>query len=139
MMSVQVVLSVGSNCRYSEVGKAMEWLGNILDSCRHSHEYLTPALQGYGDPYTNAVVAGVTSADYSEFETMLKRYERERGRDECARERGDVPIDIDIVIWDGEVVRPRDFRQDFFQTGYRALNEPVGVPQTVSLAVTNGA
>lgn len=124
-MVLRVVLSIGSNCRYEEVGIAMLWLDSILSDCEMSHEYLTPALQGYGPQYTNAVVSGCTSMTYDELDRLLKQYEREHGRDEAARERGDVPVDIDIVVWDGEVVRPRDFRHDFFQIGWRTLSTPV--------------
>ena len=120
-MAASVVLSIGSNCRYEEVGLAINWLRGRLDGCRVSHEYLTPALQGYGAPYTNAVVSGLTGLGYDALEASLKAYERARGRDETARQRGGVPVDIDIVVWNGEVTRPRDFRHDFFQIGYKVI------------------
>ena len=36
---------------------------------------------------------------------------------------GLVPIDLDIVMWNGEVVRQRDFNQDYFQIGWKQLHK----------------
>ncbi|MDE6338577.1 MAG: hypothetical protein K2K97_02170, partial [Muribaculaceae bacterium] len=56
-----------------------------------------------------------------EFEGITKNYEKENGRNAEARKRGDVPIDIDIVVWNGEVVREHDFVCNFFRIGLRTL------------------
>ena len=47
------------------------------------------------------------------------------GRDSEARERGDVPLDVDIVLFDAEIVRPRDFSQSFFRIGYESLHPEI--------------
>ena len=121
----EVWLSLGSNCddRARNVEKASEWLPEVIESCICSHIYETPEIHGIGTPYYNAVVRGETKLDISELNRMLKEYEVLSGRDLSARERGEVPIDIDIVIWNKEIVRPKDYFHTFFQIGYSEITE----------------
>ncbi|MGN0237916.1 MAG: 2-amino-4-hydroxy-6-hydroxymethyldihydropteridine diphosphokinase [Lepagella sp.] len=118
---LSVVLSVGSNVGYDEVKSAVEWLSQELKDFQASTLYRTPALQGVGNPYVNAVVIGMISESCEAFNRRLKEYELSCGRDDAARAAGVVPIDIDIVIVDGNVVRPRDYAHSFFQIGYNQL------------------
>lgn len=119
-----VVLSVGSNCddRTANVADAIRWLTEILHSASHSSIYETPELYGRGAPYMNAVVAGATDMAAPELDIRLKLYERTHGRDDEARNKGKVPVDIDIVVFDGDVIRPLDYSQRFFQIGATQLN-----------------
>lgn len=117
----EIVLSVGSNLKAGYVEKAIAWLESVLTECRASHIYTTPAVQGYGDPYTNAVVMARSDMDCNELNRIIKEYELSCGRDDNARAKGIVPIDIDIVVVAGEVLRLRDFNQSFFKIGYQNL------------------
>lgn len=120
----EVVVSLGSNehprCRRIE--EAIAAMRSLLSDCEVSDIYETPEIHGIGDPYMNAVLSGRTRMDQVELERFSKQYEIEVGRDVMARKEGRVPIDIDIVIWDGTVVRPKDYAQSFFKIGYTALN-----------------
>ena len=33
-----------------------------------------------------------------------------------------VPLDIDIVVWNGEVLRPRDMQQEYMRIGLEMLH-----------------
>ena len=116
-----VVLSVGSNVGYEEVKSALGWLSHELEEYQASTLYRTPALHGVGSPYVNAVVIGKISETCDEFNNHLKEYELANGRDAAARAAGVVPIDIDIVMVDDDVVRPRDYSHSFLQIGYTQL------------------
>ncbi|MGM9816436.1 MAG: 2-amino-4-hydroxy-6-hydroxymethyldihydropteridine diphosphokinase [Lepagella sp.] len=116
-----VVLSVGSNVGFDEVKSAVEWLSHELKDFQASTLYRTPALQGVGNPYVNAVVIGKICETCDAFNQRLKAYELSCGRDAAARAAGVVPIDIDIVMKNGEVIRPRDYAHSFFQIGYNQL------------------
>lgn len=120
-MANQIVLSIGSNVDFQHVSDAKEWLHSCLNEYCESEMYMTPALQGHGAPYVNAVMQGLTNLSYDDFNAMLKDYEFTHGRDADARLRDEVPVDIDIVVWNGEIVRERDYRQSFFQIGYKTL------------------
>lgn len=120
-----VVVSLGANCgnREESVAKAMEWLGGILSYSVCSSIYETPPYGHAGSKYMNAVVAGSYDGSLQELEKKCKDYELANGRDSKAREEGSVPIDIDIVISDGEVMREADFSREFFLIGYREIKK----------------
>lgn len=119
----KTVLSFGSNCgkRRENVESAISRFSEILRDCKFSTIYETPEYHGSGKIYMNAVGVGYTEMEYSDLLEAIKRYEVGCGRDGMCRERGDVPIDIDIVVWNGDVCRPQDFLREFFKIGYEAL------------------
>lgn len=121
--SVEVLLSVGSNCgdRYSQVVAGIKLLSRILHDVKVSTIYSTGDCHGGPREYFNAVVKGSTSIDIDALECLCKEYELSMGRNLEARARGDVPIDIDIVVYDKEIIRQKDFRQNFFQIGYQEI------------------
>ena len=120
---ISVVLGIGSNCGDREllVRRAIDWLKGVLIQSECSSIYETPCAMKCGKPYMNAVMKGFFSGDGFQLEEMLKDKEREMGRDASCRERGDVPVDMDIVILDGEVVKEWDYRQKFFTIGYSEI------------------
>lgn len=122
--SVEVILSVGSNSgdRRSQVESGIGWLKDLLLNARVSSIYSTGDCHGGPRDYYNAVVKGMTPIDINSFELLCKEYELCHGRTPEARRVGDVPIDIDIVVYDNEIIRPNDFRRDFFQIGYRQIH-----------------
>lgn len=129
------ILSLGSNCtdRTKAVGDAITFLSSHLDTWHASHIYDSPAVDKSGlkaatteaPTYANAVMTGVSELSPAEFDLLLKRYERANGRDDEARARRSVPIDIDIVVCDDEILRPWDYAQNFFRIGQSALNVPL--------------
>lgn len=119
----EVVVSIGSNFgdRKSMVGMAIDWLSKELSDFRSSRIYETPSEGHVGSNYMNAVCEGVTRMSRENLENLCKEYERCAGRDSECRAKGNVPIDLDIVIYDGEVVRPTDYRRSFFKIGFGEL------------------
>lgn len=120
-MLTKVILSVGSNRSFDDVEKAVGWLRSRLIDARSSSLYMTPAIQGHGAPYVNAVVEALADVGHDDLDAEFKRYELENGRDQKSRSLGIVPVDIDIVVWDNQVVRKRDFDQSFFRIGFSEL------------------
>ena len=121
---ISVTISVGSNCgdRHKLVEEAVEWLQSVLMQTRASEIYETPCAKATGKPYMNAVVKGFYQGDGMQLEELLKDKERSMGRTSECRERGDVPIDMDLVVCDGMVYKEWDFRQKFFRIGYSQIN-----------------
>ncbi len=120
-----VYLSLGSNFgdRKENVERALFHIEEVLKDFKRSDIYETKAVHGYGPAYFNAVVFGYTEWDYERFNSFLKGYERGCGRTPDAKTRNEVVIDIDIVVWNGEIVRPTDFSREFFQIGYKKIKE----------------
>jgi len=67
------------------------------------------------------VVEAETSLTLHDLGIKLKETEIEAGRDDECRELGLVPLDMDIVVFDSKILRPRDFAQSFFRIGLKQL------------------
>lgn len=121
---VNLVVSIGSNCgdRKGSVAGAKRWLQTLLLDFRESEIYETPCALREGPNYANSVVSGIYIGSLSSFEEKLKNYEISKGRDEACRKKGDVPVDIDVVIADGKILKPWDYKQKFFQIGFGSMD-----------------
>lgn len=120
---VKVTLSFGSNSgkRVVNINNALKWFESVSIDCRFSSVYETPEIHGHGAPYMNAVASGFTGYDFDTLNRLAKVFEVKNGRDTTCRLQGIVPIDVDIVIWDKEIIRPKDFACEFFQIGYKEI------------------
>lgn len=126
----KVILSLGSNCgdRRTMLSRAVEWLDGRLSAMETSDFYETPALADKegrcsNPTYMNAVVRGIYYGDGPlALQIEAKQYEEAAGRDTAARACGCVPIDIDVVISDGTVLRERDAASRFFTIGLEQLD-----------------
>lgn len=118
-----VVLSFGANCgnRDKAVEEAMQWCSRFLENFRKSSIYETDPFGHPGPRYMNSVAIGFYKSDPDYLESECKRYELAHGRNDETRRNNLVPIDIDIVMIDDVILRPRDFRCEFFQKGYREV------------------
>ncbi len=117
-----VVVGVGSNApdRAEMMKHTLEMLQNTLMSAQATEVYETLSESpNEASPFLNAVVAGFTDKSHDEFVELCKAWERERGRADAAP--GIIPIDLDVVIYNGKIVRPRDFERSYFNIGYRQL------------------
>lgn len=121
----EVVLSVASNVesRRQMMADALDWLTGVLAPLRCSMLYTTQALHG-DSTYLNAVVSGYCDMPFEELHAMFKQHEVDAGRTEEMRSKHFVPIDIDIVIYDGEILKPKDYGQEFFKKGWDELKNP---------------
>lgn len=72
-------------------------------------------------PYLNCVCYIKTTLSYSELNEKLKLFEQQAGRTPADKAKGRVPLDVDIVVWDSEVVRPADWESGYFQHGLAEL------------------
>lgn len=79
----------------------------------------------YGNPrhpnYLNAVACIHTPAEYPVLYDTLKDLERAHGRTPQSKLSGEIPLDIDIVVWNGKTLRPQDYERDYFKTGLHEI------------------
>lgn len=71
--------------------------------------------------YQNQIVRATCDADYENFLRTTKGVEAVLGRKPEHKEQGIVPIDIDIVVFDGNVMRPLDYQSDYYRQGMAML------------------
>lgn len=118
-MKNKVVLSLGSNShdKDDQMQKCISWLKTFLENVSVSSIYETAALNGVDANYLNAVFIGYTDDDYEEIKFITKKYEVSCGRTKESKIKSSIPIDIDVVVWNDDIIKPADFTQEYFQIG----------------------
>lgn len=122
----QALISIGSNFpdRDDRVERACEELKGLFPVFESSSKYTTAAVgRCAGQPdYCNAVARLSTTLSYDALKAEFKRMEAEYGRVHDGSPAALVPLDIDIVVWNGEVLRPRDMQQEYMRIGLEMLH-----------------
>ena len=65
--------------------------------------------------YTNGAVRIVTDMEKEELSFLLKQLEDQMGRDRSQKKYGPRNIDLDILIWNNQVVDPDYFTREFLR------------------------
>ncbi len=74
--------------------------------------------------YLNEVLLLETPLDLSRLISDIKQWERLAGRNKESDSLCHIAIDIDVVCWNGTILRPTDFSRTYFRRGYSVI-EPV--------------
>ncbi|MDH6341710.1 2-amino-4-hydroxy-6-hydroxymethyldihydropteridine diphosphokinase [Parabacteroides sp. PFB2-12] len=109
-------ISIGTNVdRERHCREAADRLATLFEELYFSDPIETEAVGKVKEaaPYINQVAAGFTGLDRETLQERLKAIERELGRQPEDKGSGRVPIDLDLLIWNEEVLRPNDMRQDY--------------------------
>lgn len=103
--------------RLAEAAIFLATLGTLGAS---SGKYPTaPEYAGESAPYLNEVITLSTALTYSDMQRRVKEYEGGvRARNKAV---GLVNLDIDIVYWNGAVVRPKDAAAAYFRAGIEKI------------------
>lgn len=114
----EAVISLGSNIDGSVgiIRETISRLCEIGDQIVVSELYQTPDISGSGVMYLNAVLKGRFALGDEELQRKCKEMESSLGRRPTGVS-GEVAIDIDVVIFDGVVVRPVDYGRYYFTIG----------------------
>ena len=107
------VLCLGSNVepRQRSLREALARLSDVASIECASDIAESDDITGRGAPYLNMAVRCSTALDIKEFASALSLFEYLGGRRHTP---GEVAIDIDLVIWDNEVVSPDDLSRPYF-------------------------
>jgi 2-amino-4-hydroxy-6-hydroxymethyldihydropteridine diphosphokinase len=110
-----VILSLAAN-RYqkSNLAKARQCLGELLTDLRYTDEQWTEPLSAKRrDLYLNQLAEGRTTLTLEELNRRLKQIETDFGRTPEKRQRGIVPIDLDILLYDDQRLHERDWQRPY--------------------------
>lgn len=117
------IITLGSNTpdKRERVAKALEQLNEWMTIVASTPVYSSPDAYHAGHPpYANAiVVAEATEESEVELDNLFKAYEKTEGRD---RRNPEVPIDMDIVVKNTTILRPRDYSAPYFLLGLSLLS-----------------
>ena len=122
-MRNNVILCLGSNtdCEAnlkSAVGLLRGYFGTIRFS---EAAYTEPVgLPGSGLFLNQVAVAG-TEAWQEEVERALKDMEKRLGRMPDSKQKGQIPIDIDLLFWNGTILKPADWEKEYVQLLFRSV------------------
>lgn len=123
-----VIISIGSNTpdKWERVSRALQWLSEWTMSGRKSTIYSSlpegSCAEKIRYTYANAVYAALTPHPREVIEEMLKNYEVENGRTPQMKQFGIVPVDLDLVYFDEELLRPVEITRSYFRRGYDELS-----------------
>lgn len=118
----QYIITLGSNTanRNEMVAAGIAWLRKEVEVISATQVYSSPdAYNTNRPPYANAIVIAISSIDPIGLDQKFKRFEAEMGRDRATTE---VPLDIDVVLCDSEILRPRDYQAPYFIVGLPLLS-----------------
>lgn len=120
----QLLISLGSNmpCGEENMEAAIEEIRAKATFAQFSSMYDTDPVGLHRHArYKNCVGQLHSPKSFEEWKALFKNLEQAAGRNDELRAQGNVPLDIDIVIWNEEVMRPRDLSAEYLQQGLQEI------------------
>lgn len=117
-MTHQVIISLAANrFQKTNLSKARRCLEEILSDTQFTDECWTDPVGNAirRDTYLNQLAKGTTEMDEETLNAWLKQKELQFGRTDVKRRLGIVPIDLDILEYDGERRHLRDWQRPYVQ------------------------
>ncbi len=112
-----VIIGIGSNIDAEEnIDSMLKILRQSVKVVRISSFVKTKPIGIENQPeFTNGAVKVETSLDFEFLNAMLKKIEDKLGRDRSVHKYGPRTIDLDVVVWNGEVVDEDYYSRDFLK------------------------
>lgn len=108
-----VILCLGSNtdCE-ANLKSAASLLRAYFGSIRFSEAIYTEPI-GLPDSglFLNQVAVAGTNASLEEVRRAVKAMEKRLGRMSDSKQKGKIPIDIDLLLWNGTILKPADWEK----------------------------
>lgn len=125
-MSNKAIIALGSNIDAREnVEKAIDQLQAHFQLKKVAGPIVTSPIGITDQPdFLNAVALIETALSIEELVSVLKKIEDEMGRDRSRAKFGPREIDLDVIIWNGEVVDDDFYERDFLRQLISELKEP---------------
>ena len=117
------LLCLGSNLDAAiRLSAARSALLSHFPDIRFSQEMVTEAIgSGFLSPFHNQVARLTTSLDAESVRAILKGIEQAQGRLPEDKANGIVKLDIDLLVYDDCVLKPKDMEREFVKIGLEEL------------------
>ncbi len=124
----QIIIALGSNeLPELHMEEATAELNNLFSSIRWSPAvYTEPIACLHPFPFLNRVAIAETSLDVEELHNMFKVLEKKLGRLSTSKQTGIIPIDIDLIQWNQQLLKPNDYDRVYVQEALRWLAVSMG-------------
>lgn len=111
------IIGIGSNIDAEKnIGKMLEILNSHVQVVKISTFLKTKPIGITSQPdFINGAVKVSTELDRTNLEVLLKAVEDQMGRDRSAPKFGPRNIDLDLAVWNGEIVDNDYYTRDFLQ------------------------
>lgn len=121
----RAVICLGSNVAESEEAllSTAESLRGMSEDCVVSGLYTGPSYNGIGADYTNIVMAATTRLSLEQLTEITRSLEKLRGRTPESKQSGVMPLDADIIEWNGRTEKPSDIALPHFTHGFEQIRE----------------
>lgn len=113
----EALISIGSNKdRERNLCACRQMLDRTYKDIKYSLTSVTiPYGENYKNDFLNQLVIIYTDQTKEEINSTLKLFEKELGRQVTDKITGNVVIDIDLIIWNNEILRPEDMKRSYIQ------------------------
>ena len=117
------LICLGSNYEY---GKRLEAASQALKlhfpDIVFGKEMETEAIGGtWLSPFGNQLAKFSTHLSAEEIRFILKQIEKDNGRMSEDKSQGIVKLDIDLLMYDDDILKPDDMKRDFIKQGLKEL------------------
>lgn len=122
-MKNKVVICIGSNFDANiNIEKAKAVLERELGSIAFANQTESKAINWSKQcVFTNQVGYLETDKEFDYIKQLTKQIERDLGRNAEQRALGNMPMDIDIIIWNDAILKPDDLNQTYIRSAIRSL------------------
>lgn len=120
----EVIIGIGSNINAEiNISASMKILGKQVEIVKISGLIKTKPIGITNQPdFTNGAVKITTNLNQDDLTKLLKSIEDEMGRDRSAPKFGPRCIDLDIVVWNNEIVDDDYYTRDFLKKSVDELS-----------------
>lgn len=117
------IIGIGSNIDADyHIGEMLKLLGNSVQIVQVSQMVQTKPIGITSQPdYTNGAIRILTEMELEELTLFLKQLEDRMGRDRSQEKQGPRNIDLDILIWNNQIVDPDYFTREFLRNSAAEL------------------
>lgn len=119
----KIIIGLGSNSNYKEnMVRTRRRLKDYFPEIDFSNDELTDPVDWItDDPFLNAVAIAYTDLEKEEVRSYFKTLEAECGRTKALKLKGVIPMDIDMLKWNDEVLKVKDLQLDYVINGLQSL------------------
>lgn len=119
----RIILCLGSNQdKETNIQRAADRLRGYFPDLIVDKPVLTKPIDCCNPAlFLNEVAIASTSLSKEEVRSILKQIESFMGRTSQSKIEGIIPIDIDLIVWNNEVLKPDDWNRDYVKEAFERL------------------